>query len=56
MGGSFSDNSGSMLLFERVNADEVRALMDDDPFIANGVFALGDVWDWTVFVDKLSPS
>jgi uncharacterized protein len=56
MGGPFSDNSGSLILFEGISADEARAVMDTDPFVANGVFVVEDVRDWTVFVDTLSPA
>jgi uncharacterized protein YciI len=56
LGGPFSDNSGSMSVYEGMSADEVRALMEEDPFVKNGVFVVEDVREWTVFVDRLSPS
>lgn len=55
LGGPFSDNSGSMSIYEGLSADEVRALMEEDPFVRNGVFVVDDVREWTVFVDRLSP-
>lgn len=54
LGGPFSDNSGSLSVYEGMTAGEVRALMEDDPFVKNGVFVVEDVREWTVFVDTLS--
>jgi uncharacterized protein len=54
MGGPFSDNSGSMSLLEGIGADEARRILDDDPFMKNGVFELVEIREWDVFVDELS--
>jgi uncharacterized protein len=54
MGGPFSDNSGSMSLLEGVGADEARRILEDDPFMKNGVFVLEEIREWDVFVDQLS--
>jgi uncharacterized protein YciI len=54
MGGPFSDNSGTMILLEGVGADEARRILEDDPFMKNGVFVLEEIREWTVFVDELS--
>ena len=54
MGGPFSDNSGSMSLLEGIDADEARRLLEDDPFMKNGVFVLEEIREWNVFVDELS--
>ena len=51
MGGTWAGRLGSMSIWEGVNADEVRAVMQGDPFIQNGVFVIEDVADWTVYVD-----
>jgi len=56
MGGPFSDNSGSMSLLEGIDADEARRILEDDPFMKNGVFVLEEIREWTVFVDELSTS
>jgi uncharacterized protein YciI len=56
MGGPFSDFSGTLVLFEGVTADEVRTIMEDDPFVKNGVFLVDDVRDWTVYIDELTAS
>jgi uncharacterized protein len=56
MGGPFSDNSGSMSLLEGVDADEARRILEDDPFMKNGVFVLEEIREWNVFVDELTRS
>lgn len=54
LGGPFADNSGSLSVYEGMSAEEVRSLMEEDPFVKNGVFVVEDVREWTVFVDTLS--
>ena len=54
MGGPLSDNSGSVSLLEGLTAAEAKELVVTDPFVANGVFELDSVRDWTVYVDELS--
>ena len=54
MGGPFSDNSGSMSLLEGIDAAEARRILEDDPFMKNGVFVLEEIREWNVFVDELS--
>ena len=56
MGGPFSDNSGSMSLLEGIDADKARRILEDDPFMKNGVFVLEEIREWNVFVDELSPA
>ena len=56
MGGPFSDNSGSMSLLEGIDADEARRILEDDPFMKNGVFVLEEIREWNVVVDELSPA
>ena len=56
MGGPFSDNSGSMSLLEGIDADEARRILEDDPFMKNGVFVLEEILEWNVFVDELTGS
>jgi len=54
MGGPYSDNSGTMMMLEGVDADEAARILADDPFIANGVFLLEEIREWTIFVDELT--
>ncbi len=56
MGGPFADNSGSQSLLEGVDADEARRILEEDPFMKNGVFELDEIREWTIFVDELTPS
>ena len=56
MGGPFSDNSGSMSLLEGIDADEAHRILEDDPFMKNGVFVLEEIREWNVFVDELTNS
>jgi uncharacterized protein YciI len=56
MGGPFADFSGSMIVLEGVDAAGAREAVADDPFIANGVFVLEEVREWTVYVDELTPA
>jgi uncharacterized protein YciI len=51
MGGPWVDRPGAMSLWEGMNAEEVRNVMESDPFILNGVNTIEDVADWTVYVD-----
>ena len=43
-----------MMLFDGIGADEVTELLTRDPFVANGVFVVHDVREWTVYVDELT--
>ena len=54
MGGPFSDNSGSMTLFEGVTPEEAKQIVASDPFVLNDVFVLEEVREWTIYVDELT--
>ena len=51
MGGPWAGRLGSMSVWEGMSADEVREVLQGDPFVRNGVFEIEDVADWTVYVD-----
>ena len=51
MGGPWSNRLGSLSIWEGMTAEEVRAIVQEDPFVLNGVFEVEDVADWTVYVD-----
>jgi uncharacterized protein YciI len=55
MGGPLTDHTGSMTLLEGISAAEARELLLADPFVANGVFVLDEILDWTIYVDELTP-
>jgi uncharacterized protein YciI len=54
MGGPFADNSGTMILLDGVDADEALRILEDDPFMKNGVFELEEIREWNIFVDELT--
>ncbi len=54
MGGPYSDDSGSLILLEGVDASEAERLLADDPFMRNGVFVLEAIRTWDIFVDVLT--
>jgi len=54
MGGPLADNSGSISLWEGVDVEEARRIVDEDPFMKNGVFVLEEIREWEIFVDELS--
>jgi uncharacterized protein YciI len=56
MGGPLRDNSGSLSILEGVDVEEARRIVLEDPFVANEVFVLDEILDWTIFVDELSGS
>ena len=51
LGGPWTNRLGSMSIWEGMNADEVLAVRQEDPFIQNGVFLIEDCADGTVSVD-----
>lgn len=51
MGGPWTNRLGSISVWEGMDAAEVLDVIQDDPFVQNGVFEIEDVADWTVYVD-----
>jgi uncharacterized protein YciI len=51
MGGPWTNRLGSISVWEGMDADEVLDVIQNDPFVQNGVFEIEDVADWTVYVD-----
>lgn len=45
--------AGALLVFEGESADEVAALLDDDPFQAAGVIAQRSIRPWEVVIGGL---
>ena len=41
-------------MLDGVDLEAAKRIVLDYPFVANGVFVLDEVLDWTVFVDELS--
>lgn len=51
MGGPWTNRLGSISVWEGMDAEKVREVIQNDPFVQNGVFEIEDVADWTVYVD-----
>ena len=48
LAGPFEDEaSGSLLIFEAESAEAVRAMMDSDPYVTQGVFATFEIRPFT---------
>jgi uncharacterized protein YciI len=56
MGGPFADDSGSQSLLEGIDVEEATRILQEDPFMKNGVFELDEIREWTIFVDELTAS
>ncbi len=48
MAGPFADDSGGLIIFEAGDEAEVAAIMANDPFTTNGVFATTEIRPWTL--------
>ncbi len=51
LGGPFADGTGSMVLLEAEDEDEVRSLLAKDPFVLHDIFALDSLKQWQLFLD-----
>ncbi len=51
LGGPFADATGSLVIVEAENEDEVADLIAHDPFVVHGIFALKSLKQWVLFLD-----
>ena len=51
MGGPFADGTGSLVVVEGENENEVSALFANDPFVVHGIFVLRSFKQWQLFLD-----
>jgi uncharacterized protein YciI len=51
MGGPFSDGTGSLVIVEAENIDEVATLFAKDPFVVHQIFSLRSLKQWQLFLD-----
>ena len=51
MGGPFSDGTGSLVIVEAENIDEVATLFAKDPFVIHQIFELRSLKQWQLFLD-----
>jgi uncharacterized protein len=51
MGGPFSDGTGSLVIVEAEELDEVSSIFVRDPFVVHEIFALRGLKQWQLFLD-----
>ena len=51
MGGPFSDGTGSLVIVEAEEMNEVTTLFANDPFVVHQIFALSILKQWQLFLD-----
>jgi uncharacterized protein YciI len=51
MGGPFSDGTGSLVIVEGDDMNEVSTLFANDPFVVHQIFALRNLKQWQLFLD-----
>ncbi len=51
LGGPFADATGSLVVVEAENEQEVTNIFMRDPFLTHGIFALNRLKQWTLFLD-----
>ena len=51
MGGPFSDGTGSLVIVEAEDIDEVSTLFAQDPFVLHQIFSLRGLKQWQLFLD-----
>ncbi len=56
LGGPFTDGTGSMVILEAEEENEVRTLLADDPFVVHHIFVLSGLKQWQLFLDSRQPS
>lgn len=44
--GPFADDSGSLIVYEATSADEVQAILNDDPFSKEGIITDSVIREW----------
>ncbi|RKT84665.1 hypothetical protein SAMN05421805_12332 [Saccharopolyspora antimicrobica] len=49
-GGPFTDGAGAQIVYEVADRDELRAVLDADPYTEAGVIARTSVREWDVLI------
>jgi len=52
LGGPFADRSGSLVILKVESAARVRELFANDPWTLHDVLQVGEVKEWTIFLDS----
>jgi uncharacterized protein YciI len=51
LGGPFADRSGALVIIAAKSAADVREMYRRDPWTLHDVLVVGDVKEWTIFLD-----
>jgi uncharacterized protein YciI len=51
LGGPFTDGTGSMVILEAEEENEIRTLIANDPFVTHHIFVLSGLKQWQLFLD-----
>jgi uncharacterized protein YciI len=51
LGGPFADRTGSLVIVKAQDAFQARAMFKDDPWTLHDVLVVGEVKEWTIFLD-----
>ena len=51
LGGPFADGTGSLVIVAADSAEQVREMYRNDPWTTEDVLLVGDVREWTIFLD-----
>ena len=51
LGGPFADTTGSLVVVEAENENEVAEVFAQDPFVLHEIFALRSLKQWLLFLD-----
>ncbi len=51
LGGPYADRTGSLVIMAVENAARVREIYREDPWTEHDVMVVGDVKEWTIFLD-----
>ncbi len=54
-GGPYADGRGALLIYEVSGMDELRRVLDDDPYTAAGVIAETEIREWTAATGRWIP-
>jgi uncharacterized protein YciI len=51
LGGPYADFRRALLIVQARDAQEAAALFDDDPWTTGGILVVGEIVEWTIFLD-----
>jgi uncharacterized protein YciI len=51
LGGPFTDGSGSLVIVEAEQENDVETIVASDPFVVHNIFSLSGLKQWQLFLD-----